>query len=169
MTRFRFQSGSKTSTVVLEPHAQGTRAVVDGQPLELEVLDEQPGLLSLRLNGKLLSFHWADDGERKWISIDGCTYILEKPTSRRTPRPGESQPEDVLRAPMPALVRSVSVSEGDLVSPGQTLLLLEAMKMEIRLQAPRLGLVVRMAARQGETVERDQILVEIDDPPQEEK
>ena len=45
---------------------------------------------------------------------------------------------------------------------GQTLLLLEAMKMEIKLTSPRAGRVARLLAKQGETVERDQVLVELE-------
>jgi biotin carboxyl carrier protein len=62
---------------------------------------------------------------------------------------------------MPAQVRAVQVSEGDSVEAGQTLLLLEAMKMEIRVQAPHAGRVARLLARPGDTVERDQVLVEM--------
>jgi biotin carboxyl carrier protein len=64
---------------------------------------------------------------------------------------------------MPAQVRLVQVSAGDLVEVGQTLMLLEAMKMEIRLQAPRRGRVSRILAQAGQTVERDQVLIEMGD------
>jgi len=60
---------------------------------------------------------------------------------------------------MPGLVRSVNVAEGEAVSKGQTLLVLEAMKMEIRIQAPFDGVVQSLPAEVGQTVEREQILV----------
>ncbi len=62
---------------------------------------------------------------------------------------------------MPGQVRAVNVKEGDAVTKGQTLLLLEAMKMEIRVQSPRDGLVKKLYVQQGQTVEREQLLVEI--------
>jgi pyruvate carboxylase subunit B len=64
---------------------------------------------------------------------------------------------------MPAQVREVRVREGDLVEKGQTLLLLEAMKMEIRLQAPHGGRVARLLASAGSQVDRDQVLVELEE------
>jgi pyruvate carboxylase subunit B len=48
------------------------------------------------------------------------------------------------------------------VTKGQTLLVLEAMKMEIRIQAPRDGIVVELLVKAGQTVEREQILVKMD-------
>jgi biotin carboxyl carrier protein len=64
---------------------------------------------------------------------------------------------------MPGQIRAVSVNEGDTVTKGQTLLLLEAMKMEIRIQSPQDGVVRKLFVEQGQTVEREQLLVEIVD------
>jgi biotin carboxyl carrier protein len=59
-------------------------------------------------------------------------------------------------------VREVLVAEGDTVQRGQTLVILEAMKMEIRVAAPGDGQVRRLLVRQGDVVERGQRLVEIE-------
>jgi pyruvate carboxylase subunit B len=63
---------------------------------------------------------------------------------------------------MPGQVRAVNVNEGDTVTKGQTLLVLEAMKMEIRVQAPHGGVVKKLFVNQGQTVEREQMLLEIE-------
>ena len=62
---------------------------------------------------------------------------------------------------MPGQVRAVNVSEGDSVTKGQTLLVLEAMKMEIRIQSPMDGAVKKLLVKHGQTVEREQMLIEI--------
>jgi len=59
------------------------------------------------------------------------------------------------------VIRAVNVSEGESVTKGQTLLVLEAMKMEIRVQAPVDGVVKKLFVKQGQTVEREQMLIEI--------
>ena len=64
---------------------------------------------------------------------------------------------------MPGQVRAVNFSEGEAVMKGQTLLVLEAMKMEIRIQSPMDGTVNKLLVKQGQTVEREQILIEIVD------
>lgn len=62
---------------------------------------------------------------------------------------------------MPGLVRSVLVREGDSVEKGQALVLLEAMKMEIRVAAPHAGKVIEVLVAAGETVDRGQRLIEL--------
>ena len=52
---------------------------------------------------------------------------------------------------------------GDVVKKGQTLLTMEAMKMEIRIQALKDGKVNALYVSQGQTVEREQILIEMED------
>ncbi len=193
MTKHRYKSGSMTYEVLLERRGTRYRANINGEDYDVEVLDAQPGVFSLRfaaahqssdaapaarssaetgddlVDGPPAPFapqvvYWAADGDGKeplWLSIHGCTYRLERANQRRARNASGAAPEDTLRAPMPAQVRGVQVVEGDTVAAGQTLLLLEAMKMEIRLQAPRPGRVARLLAKAGETVDRDQVLVEL--------
>ena len=56
----------------------------------------------------------------------------------------------------------MNVSVGEAVKQGDTMLVLEAMKMEIRIQAPIDGVVGRLAVAEGETVEREELLAEVD-------
>jgi biotin carboxyl carrier protein len=66
-----------------------------------------------------------------------------------------------LEAQMPGQVTQVLVAEGDTVEEGQPLLIMEAMKMEIRVSAPTAGTITRLFVQQGETVERGQQLAEV--------
>ena len=66
-----------------------------------------------------------------------------------------------LEAQMPGQVVQVLVAEGDQVEESQPLLILEAMKMEIRVTAPHNGVVAKLMVKQGESVDRGQQLVEI--------
>jgi biotin carboxyl carrier protein len=65
-----------------------------------------------------------------------------------------------LRAPMPGLVVKVEVEEGDEVFPDQGLVIVEAMKMENELKAEAEGRVGRVLVEPGNTVEKDQVLIE---------
>ena len=66
---------------------------------------------------------------------------------------------------MPGRVLDVLVAAGDAVKRGATLVLLEAMKMELRIQAAADGQVTRIHVKPGEVVERGQVLVEVDESP----
>ena len=73
---------------------------------------------------------------------DGRVYVLESFASRRGSRGHSSS--DTLTAPMPATVRTVLVKVGDEVAEGETLVVLEAMKMELPLRAPKAGRVAEI-------------------------
>ena len=64
-----------------------------------------------------------------------------------------------LRAPMPGLVVTIPVEEGQSVKRGQVIVILESMKMQNELKAPRDGTIGRIRVRAGETVEQKQTLL----------
>ncbi len=64
-----------------------------------------------------------------------------------------------LRAPMPGLVVAIPVTEGQAVKRGQVILILESMKMQNELKAPRDGTIGRIRVKAGETVEQKQTLL----------
>jgi 3-methylcrotonyl-CoA carboxylase alpha subunit len=67
-----------------------------------------------------------------------------------------------LHAPMPGRVVLVNVKPGDRVNAGQELLVIEAMKMELALKAPRDGVVGEVRAAAGDVVEADAVLVTLE-------
>lgn len=62
---------------------------------------------------------------------------------------------------MPGQVRSLNVHTGDLVTKGQLLAVLEAMKMEIRLSAPFDARVISVQVDLGQSVDRDQVIIHL--------
>jgi propionyl-CoA carboxylase alpha chain len=73
--------------------------------------------------------------------------------------PGMTAPEGGFVAPMPGVVLDVRVTAGDHVSAGQTLVVLEAMKMEHHMKAPADGVVAEVRVQQGEQVENGALLL----------
>jgi biotin carboxyl carrier protein len=159
--KFTYQVAGRVHTVVLHPSRQGYRLSVDGLAFEILVLQNDPGELRLLVGGRSLTFHWAADGPRRWVHFRGKTYLFERPAAPGARAAGADGSDRFLRAPMPGQIQEVQVAEGQAVERGQTLLLLEAMKMVIRVQAPGPGKVRRVCAQAGEAVEKDQILVEL--------
>ncbi|HLF73134.1 MAG TPA: biotin/lipoyl-containing protein [Anaerolineales bacterium] len=66
-----------------------------------------------------------------------------------------------LKAPMPGLVVSIPVAEGEEVKKGQVLLILESMKMQNELKSPRDGILGRIRVKAGESVEQRQTLLSV--------
>lgn len=135
----------------------------DEEMISAEVLHAEGGTLDLLIAGKRMTAYVSSDNAKRWVTINGQTLVLTKTSGARARGHGGHHAEGELTAPMPGQVRAVNVSEGDMVTKGQTLLVLEAMKMEIRVQAPMDGMVKKVLVNQNQTVEREQALIEIEE------
>jgi acetyl/propionyl-CoA carboxylase alpha subunit len=145
----------------LEKTADGYQVVVNGKTYSVALDYLAEGELRVQVDGRPLTFYWASDGPLRWVWLDGKSYLLDTRTSLAKGGAGAQQADNTLRAPMPGQVIGIPVQAGEAVARGQTLILLEAMKMEIRIQAPSEGEVARLLVGAGETVDRDQPLVEL--------
>jgi len=113
---------------------------------------------SLRIGGARA---WAvAAGDVRWVFVEGEVYELVEAHSRTRAR-GTSHGS--LAAPMPATVRRVLVRPGDSVKRGDSLLILEAMKMELPIRAGTAGVVSKVLCREGELVQPGVALIEIDE------
>jgi 3-methylcrotonyl-CoA carboxylase alpha subunit len=157
--RFRWQG--KEYTVKLEHATESLRAEVDGRAHELRRIAAPEGTLILELQGKLHRIAFARDSDSLLLTQGGAAYRLERVDPLRAPRVLQHH-EHGLEAPMPGLVRLVAVEAGASVQRGQTLVVVEAMKMEIRITAPGPSRIVKISCRVGDQVERGQVLVELD-------
>jgi len=145
----------------LTPQGKSYRATIGDKTVEVEIVRAQGGVLEMSIDGERVIAYVSSDNAKRWVTINGQTMMLTKASGAQ--RRGSSHDHGSgLVAPMPGLVRSVNVVEGDVVVKGQTLMLLEAMKMEIRIQAKSDGVVKKLLVKQGQTVEREQVLIEIE-------
>jgi acetyl/propionyl-CoA carboxylase alpha subunit len=149
-------------SIELTPTGKTHRATLGNKTVDIEILGAQDGQLNLLIDGEHITAYVSSDGTKRWVTVNGRTYLLTKQTGSRKSGSGYHHTAGGLTAPMPGQVRMVNVSEGEVVVKGQTLMVLEAMKMEIRIQASMDGLVKKIFVSQGQTVEREQILIEIE-------
>ncbi len=95
-----------------------------------------------------------------WVFLDGRVFVIRTDEAQQG---GVRQPDDaVLGAPMPATVVAINVAPNQDVKAGDSLIVLEAMKMELAVTAPRDGRVRRIACRVGELVQPGVPLVEFE-------
>jgi acetyl/propionyl-CoA carboxylase alpha subunit len=134
--------------------------------VDLAAVSGEP-LYSLIVNGESFEGYVYPDDDGWQVLLLGQFYQVlvedEREKRLRTATQGvvQSGGEFVLKAPMPGLVISVPVSEGQVVEKGQTLILLESMKMQNELRAPYAGKVARLRIKAGESVEQKQILLNL--------
>ncbi len=157
---------------------------IDGEPFEVEfdVPHWNGTAVTLKVNGKPALVQMPSPthalADIDWIIVDGRPYEivfddqlrwikaysgihkaevrnLEAPVARPQSRDGR------VKAPIPGLITQVFVQVGETVTAGQPLLVLEAMKMENEIRAPRGGVVTAVHVCANQSVLRDEVMAEI--------
>ena len=103
----------------------------------------------------------ADAGDVRWVSVDGQVAIVELEAGGIGRPRKKTAAAAAMMAPMPATVVKVLVKSGQPVREGETVLVLEAMKMELPIRAPRDGIVTAVHCEQGELVQPGVALVDL--------
>ncbi|SDK75123.1 acetyl-CoA/propionyl-CoA carboxylase, biotin carboxylase, biotin carboxyl carrier protein [Cryobacterium psychrotolerans] len=136
-------------------------------PASLAEVAGRPGAFSIELDGVSRVLDLVRDGRRLWIGSDGFSVDLRRRSraeqlaeqlAGRDRVEGAASPD--VRSPMPGTVIAVHAASGDLVEIGQTILTVEAMKMEHKLTAATAG-VVSVTFKPGDLVKLDQIVATI--------
>lgn len=123
------------------------------------------GLVRHQRSGRLLPYRVAHlEGQRYQIWLAGQVYEVELAQSgpRRAGADSLHSHENEVKAAMPGSILAVKVAEGDLVEPGQVLLVMESMKMELSLESPRAGKIARVLVQPGQMVELGRVLLELE-------
>lgn len=99
------------------------------------------------------------DGWRFEIEIEDAARAALRVRATRARVHGSGSGPFEVRAMIPGRVAGVAVTVGDAVTAGQTLVVVEAMKMQNELRAPRDGIVERVSVGVGETIDLGDVLV----------
>ncbi len=164
-----YQHNGVTYTVQLERQPDGTyRALVGEDAYTFRALPQADGSVILAFgvgdeSSDRVTTHVETAGDERHVAVGGEVFTLSLPEKRGAQRGGKRSGAGggSLTAQMPGQVREVLAEIGAVVERGQTILLLEAMKMEIRVTAPQAGTLTRLLVSRGDVVERGQVLAEI--------
>ncbi len=147
--------------LVIHRAAGGGYRLPDGRSIGLMASDGQAPA-RLQIGETRYDVEIACAGDRVWIHFDGRAHevVWRSAVEYHAQDTGAAQ-DGVVRAPMPGAVVKALVQPGDAVLPGEPVMVIESMKLETTLRAPRGGVVEAVCARVGETFERDAVLVRI--------
>ena len=118
---------------------------VDGEEYEVE-LEKQNGLWNVTIEGK--SFN---------IEIEGSSVGDTSGSKRKKSARGKKS--GTISSTIPGKIVSISVKEGEMVSEGDVVMILEAMKMQNEIQAPLSGTVTALNCKPGDSVEANSPLI----------
>lgn len=159
---------AEATPIEVEALGGGRYAVtLDGRRLEVDSLVLPHKAVSLLIDDDSYNIDFEERGDEVRVLVRGETFrfdVADERTLRLRAIGGgfEAQGTQVVTAPMPGKVVSVSVAVGDEVQEGQGLVVVEAMKMENELRAPRAGKVTEVHVKAGATVDNGAKLVVIE-------
>ena len=156
MTPLTFRVGDRLITA--RPDGPETVHVGDAR---LTVTTVGPGMYMVDDGVERWRVAVAVAGDKRWVSIDGQVAVLEVESGDPRPRRRTGGGAETMTAPMPATVVKVLVEPGQAVAEGDTVLVLEAMKMELAVRAPRAGTVAAVNCTPGELVQPGVPLLEL--------
>ena len=153
------------------------KVAVDGQEIELTITanaDDQ-GWCRASIGSTPGGSHrylLSRVGDELHLWLDGYLFVYERVDAgrmdaRRPGRRDEADEGDDILAPMPGTVAEILVQVGDQVERGQTIMIMESMKMELLIAAHRAGVIMRLAVEPGSQVDKGMRLLDMQKEPQE--
>jgi propionyl-CoA carboxylase alpha chain len=156
--------------VTVSTNGKGARVLVDGTALGVEVAGRIPpfGVVEARVNGEPLAVQIDRRAAAFRLTHHGRQHAMRLLTPRAAELQGFMLPKiapdlsKYLLCPMPGLVVSIAVGEGDRVEAGQVLATVEAMKMENILRAEKGATVSKLRAKPGDSLAVDAVILEFE-------
>ena len=153
--------GDTEHAVTLTPAGGGYRLRVgDGPERLVQVKPAEGGRCRLMIDGKMELISVATEGDRAFVHAGGQSVeVAYVDPVRRLASGSGSAANDAALAPMPGTVVAVHVKAGDQVESGQTLIVIESMKLETTIKAWRNGVVAQVPFAKGDQFERSVPLI----------
>ena len=119
--------------------------------MKIEIVSTDGEEAEVRIDGRLHLVPYVVQGSSVHLAFDGEIYVVE--VEEKGARSRVRHRDHSTEAPMPGVVLRILVKAGDVVSKGAPLLILEAMKMEHPITAPRDGTIAAVNCVEGELVQ----------------
>jgi acetyl/propionyl-CoA carboxylase alpha subunit len=158
-----FKLNDTEHNVALSRSERAYRLHFGDQVVDVDLKTSPDGRAWLTVGERHVEVVVAVRGDDVFVHIDGEAYQLryQHPLDRLAAQAGGAASDRIL-APMPGSIVSVAVKAGDAVAKGQTLLVMESMKMETTIAAPRDGVIAAVTYDKGQTFDRDVLLLSLE-------
>ncbi len=142
---------------------------VDGKVYEVDLMHNSDGTFSILESGHSYNIELVPKAEPKkytaytlYDTFDVEVIDAEARYLKNRNANGTASVDNKISSPMPGKVVKVLVNEGDEVKEGDTVIIISAMKMESEYKAPRDGKVKKVSVKAEDTIDSNQVLIELD-------
>ena len=157
---YRYRAEEKETHFTFELEGEVPAGLKATTSLSIEARNSGEGLCRTE-SGRTHPFAWAWVGQELHLWLDGGLFVFQRAESRRRGNAPATEVSGDVLATMPGAVLEILVVEGDRVERGQTVVVMESMKMEIAISASRNGVVRRVSVHPGQQVDRGTRLLEL--------
>ncbi len=157
----------KPTSASTERHNEKITISLDGEIFECEIQKFSPYLAILTLNGQTFPVHFVHHKDALWIALNGKMIEIQKAQEEQVSHRSEdfsAGADHTIEAPMPGKILKILVQEGQQVAANERLFILEAMKMENEVLAPRAGRVKKIHFKENDVVAVGQVIIEMEYP-----
>jgi biotin carboxyl carrier protein len=169
---FEFKYGDSEYAVNVEEKSGTYTITIGDDTWEVDAREIFPGCLNILKDGESRTIYAASSDGAVHIDIGGVKYRIDELIEGDDTGGGaiadDLAKSGILIMPMPGKIVKVNVSEGDAVEAGQTLVIIESMKMEQNIKTPVAGTVKSVNVEEGQQVDHDVTLVEVEPAEEEE-
>jgi len=162
---YEYKIGDEEHVVTAEKRGGGLVVSVNGRELDVDLVAVEAGSYSLLVGGEAVEVVVVRDGARRYVVVGGRTVMLAEVGDEAQAGPAAEEVVagiQTIRAPMPGKVVKIAAAEGEAVEKGRTVIVVEAMKMEHPLAAAGPGVVKKISCEEGQNVDADQLLAEVE-------
>ena len=162
---FDFLLDGEAHVLALEKKGEGYLVKVGDRTWEADIQQLGPNTLSFLIAGRSFLAYIARDKDRRLIQIQGHQFELKEPSQDSDDfigAGGSQEDELMIKAPMPGKVIKICVSEAEEVRKNQTLVIVEAMKMENEIKASQDAVIKKIHAAPGNLVDTDTLIMELE-------
>ncbi len=162
---FEYSYDDNTYTVRIDGNSSGEyKAVIADKKYEFNASDISPNEFSILMDKKNTKAYVAESDDTIFVHIGGSIIHLKKSDSDNSGFGGAGGgfgAKDEISTPMPGKVVKILVGEGDRVEAGQSLVIVESMKMENEIKSPTAGEVAAVNFKDGDLVEPGQTIIKL--------
>lgn len=141
--------------------SENSEIFLDGKSHHYELVKLNNSTYRIRIDEKFYDIsHTKIDGENVIVSLSGCSFdlqvrtALQEKASKVMEQKGLSHHLKEVKAPMPGMLLKIKKTTGEKVEAGESVMILEAMKMENDIKSPSSGIIKEIFAKENTAVEK---------------
>ncbi len=156
-----YEHNNHVYNVTVEKKGEDFFVTYDNTEYKLEAEEIKPGHLKIKIGDRVIKSVITEGNSEKFVFVDGNVFKVKPVELTAKKKSKKKKEEGDLSSPISGKIVNIKVKKGDKVKKDQVLMVIEAMKMEYLIRAPKKGTVQKINFKENDQIEIGQITAEI--------